>query len=609
AKEDQYQSQVKIEGGAPDPFVDLDGDGQIEMLAAITNEYGDGRTWLAIFGADQGERRFEAPDLRVLAVEDLDGDGRLEIFLQQTDGLLRLANFTGSQLVDRWQGHGAEPLFQPPPPEQDLARTLGARNTLKNPQVWREAAGARPFLMKDAGKIFSWELAPGGSLTRLREIIHHPALPTAPDPAHPAPYTWDGQQLVVPGLAPQTVPTRRTYLAPPPLAGLLGGQVRIIARDHQGNLRALAPDGSDAGVLVRQSPAFANVLHSTEYPQLCDVDGDGQMELLASTLEAEGRAAVVAVDGEGQVKLRLPLAEGASQLCLGPTGRMKEGGRWIALRFIPPLDHPYVAVYEGRNGRELWRREHFGFYGERGVKFALHTPTAVLDYDGDGTDDFLAQSENFYNLVEGTTGRELFTPMPVHSDAVPGHWTAYATPMLVDLLGEGRPKVFFSRSFQLTAVSELEGQPFWHWGLTRDTTARSHAGLGDLDGDGRIEIVVSQADGLLTAHHPEPATHPCPTCPPAGTDRCAGQVRWTFRLPPPLSDLTAADLDGDGCDELLLGTGQGLCCLKEVQGQPTVLWTLDLGRTVGAPILADLSGKGQPAILVPTEDGLLHCLF
>ena len=60
--------------------------------------------------------------------------------------------------------------------------------------------------------------------------------------------------------------------------------------------------------------------------------------------------------------------------------------------------------------------------------FALHTPTAVLDYNQDGIDESLAQSENFYNLVGRRIGADLLSPMPVHSDAVPGHWTAYATP-------------------------------------------------------------------------------------------------------------------------------------------------------------------------------------
>ncbi|MSR83022.1 MAG: VCBS repeat-containing protein [Candidatus Latescibacteria bacterium] len=616
-KEDQYQPLIKIEGSSPDPFIDLDGDGEIEMLVAITNEHGDGKTWLVIFGADQGERRFEAPDLKILAAEDLDGDGQLEVFLQQRDGTLRLANWTGSQFADRWQGAGTEPLFQPPPPEQELARTLGSKSTLKNPQVWRETPGARPFLMKLQGHVYSWELESGGTLKQLREVTRHPALGPVADPTTPAPYTWDGKALVVreagQELAPQTIPTQRLYLAPPPLVGVLGGQVRVIVRNRQGDLVSLSPDGTDPKVLVRQSPAFAVFTHSTEYPQLCDVDGDGEMELLTSTLGPDSVAAVVAVDGEGQVKLRLPIAEGATQLSLGPTGRLGAGqGRWIAVRYTRPLGGPYVVAHSGRTGKQLWQREHFGFYGENGVIFALHTPTAVLDYNHDGIDDFLAQSENFYNIVGGRTGKDLLSPMPIHSDVVPGHWTAYATPMSLDLLGDGKLKVFFSRSYQLTAVSDLEGNPFWHWGLTRDTTARNHAGLGDLDGDGKIEIVVSQADGLLTAYEAEPTAHKCPSCPaiaPEADSSRAGQMRWTFRLPPPLSDITTADLDGDGRDELLLGTGKGLCCLKEMQGQPTIAWIVDLGRTAGAPILADLSGKGRPVILISTEDGFLHCLF
>ena len=609
--EDQYQSQVKIEAGAPDPFADLDGDGQIEIMAAITNEHGDGRTWLAVFGADRGQRRFEAPQLRVLGFEDLDGDGRLEVFLLQADGVLRLANWDGAQFVDRWRGRRAEPLFQPAPLEQDLGRSMGARNTLRNPVVWRETPGAAAFLMRVDGRLCSWELCPGGSLQQVRELTHHPAVAPPAEPVARPTHTWDGRTLSVRTRDGQVitreVPARRLYLAPPPLVGRLGGRVRIVVRDYEGQLRSLAANGDDPRVLVRQSPAFTSVLHSTDHPQLCDVDGDGETELLASTREAGGSAAVVAVDASGQRKLYLPMANQAAQVCLGPTGRLPGGGRWVVLRQFPPLDDPYVAAYDGRTGAELWRREHFGSYGDRGVKFALHTPTAVLDYHGDGSDSFLAQSENFYNIVEGATGRELLLPMPSHSDAVPGHWTAYATPILVDLLGEGRPLVLHSRSFQLTAVSDLEGRPRWHWGLTRDTTARSHAGLGDLDGDGRIEPVVSQADGLLTAFQPGPTDHPCPSCPP-GAESCAGQVRWTLRLPPPLSDITAVDVDGDGRDELLLGTGAGLCCLEEERGQPSVAWTIDLQATVGAPVVADLEGQGRPSILVTTEDGFLHCL-
>ena len=60
--------------GAPDPFIDLDGDGTVEIMASARNEHGDGRQCLVIFNADSGDRVCERPDMEVLAVDDLDGD-------------------------------------------------------------------------------------------------------------------------------------------------------------------------------------------------------------------------------------------------------------------------------------------------------------------------------------------------------------------------------------------------------------------------------------------------------------------------------------------------------------------------------------------------------
>src|SRR5439155_1586470 len=64
-------------------FADLENDGRYQVQASVKNEHGDGTTRLVIFEARPGERLAELPDAEVLAVEDLDGDGKPEVLLRR----------------------------------------------------------------------------------------------------------------------------------------------------------------------------------------------------------------------------------------------------------------------------------------------------------------------------------------------------------------------------------------------------------------------------------------------------------------------------------------------------------------------------------------------
>ena len=73
--------------------------------------------------------------------------------------------------------------------------------------------------------------------------------------------------------------------------------------------------------------------------------------------------------------------------------------------------------------------------------------------------------------------------------------------------------------------------------------------------------------------------------------------------------MAAADLDGDGRQELVFGGSDGnLYALAERSGQARILWKVPLGRRVGEPVLADLDGDNRAEILVTTEAGRLYCL-
>jgi len=211
----------------------------------------------------------------------------------------------------------------------------------------------------------------------------------------------------------------------------------------------------------------------------------------------------------------------------------------------------------------------------------------------------------------GMENRDL-CPIQVFSDYVPVHWQAYASPIAADFLGKGKAQVLHHWAFANTILTDLEGHPIWHWGLTRNATAPSWPGIAVLDGDGRPAIVQSRVDGPLRAFDALPVEETCPTCPPDAdlTEmNHRGNVRWERPFPPPVSDVISGDRDGDRCGEMLFGSGNGqIYAAGEKDGQAVVEWEYEFGRTSGGPILADLDGDASPEILVPVEDGTLRCL-
>ena len=154
-----------------------------------------------------------------------------------------------------------------------------------------------------------------------------------------------------------------------------------------------------------------------------------------------------------------------------------------------------VAAYDGRTGKQLWVRTDYGRYGTNPVVCVPHFPSAVLDYDGDGADDWLVCSENFYGVIDVKHNKDLIGPV-VLSDAIPGHWTAYTFPSLAHLRGTEKPVVFHHNAYAMALVTDLQGQPIWHFGMERDT-AGAWGQIVDLAGDGNTKILHPQPDGLL----------------------------------------------------------------------------------------------------------------
>jgi outer membrane protein assembly factor BamB len=164
--------------------------------------------------------------------------------------------------------------------------------------------------------------------------------------------------------------------------------------------------------------------------------------------------------------------------------------------------------------------------------------------------------------------------------------------------------------------------------------------IGDLNGDGRAEIVVGTTAGFVAAldgqgkeiwrHRMHDAVCIPPTIADVTRDGLpevlavdrqgevvclsgrVGDLIWSTKLPSPpqwgATCLTVADLHGDGALEIVTGTRDGsIVCLAGASGDQE--WTCrGAFGTVMSAAIADLNGDGQPEVLIGTEKVSLLCL-
>ena len=161
----------------------------------------------------------------------------------------------------------------------------------------------------------------------------------------------------------------------------------------------------------------------------------------------------------------------------------------------------------------------------------------------------------------------------------------------------------------MIGLLDKNGNSIWN-GKFIDGTPGFVQGIGDIDGDGQLELISPghQVDGSYESsklHVYKAAT---------------GKLLWTMPLPgraftanigvmenSPTPSITA-DIDGDGREEAIFGIGKELFAIGATPDGKAgrIVWKISFDANIGTPAMIDANGDGQPEIIVICENGYVY---
>jgi WD40 repeat protein len=386
------------------------------------------------------------------------------------------------------------------------------------------------------------------------------------------------------------IQTAKPIWSSPALADLDGdGELEIVVGSNEGKLYVFNRDGSTV-------PGFPTTAEEPirSSPAVADLDGDGKLDVVVGS-DDDMLYAWNSLGGHLPGFPRLTSNDVGSSPAIGD---------------LDGDGSPEIVV--GSDDRGIYA---FNGDGSPVCGFPLITSNSVLsspavaDLDRDGTSEIVAGSakmgtEIMAILLGLSTGQvyaadgrgyplprfPIDLPSPSLSD-LSGSYIGYSSPILADLDGDGRLEIVIGAEDGLYALN-LEGED--HGRFPRKTAgslADSLMAAGDVDGDGKIELVAGATDGRLYLWTSDGSDYP------GFPIQTGGYVK----------NVAMGDIDGDGQQEILGGSRDNRVHAwnldgTEVSGFPKVA----LGDFDTTPAIGDLEGDGVLEMVAGSDDGRIY---
>ena len=225
---------------------------------------------------------------------------------------------------------------------------------------------------------------------------------------------------------------------------------------------------------------------------------------------------------------------------------------------------------------------------------ALLVSPAVGDLDGDGKLEVVFASRDFGQFLTAlhADGTEYWT---IEKEG------GFSFPVLADLDGDSRPEVIVGDMDGYLYVFNGDGHLKWRYFANNGIKTPA---VGDINGDGQPEIVFGLKNGDVVAiSNTGKLLWQTPTIPPE-KHKVIALANQAFGGHSPVEKTipALADLDGDGKLEILIAGRDSLLWALDNTGKP--LWKVALiGRCDYGPAVGDLDGDGKKEVVLNSRRG------